>query len=378
MHDGGGDHHALELGAPPPRRPDGGDVPHAAGKDLQVLIRSLSLARSAGLRAPSPWYEVRVSVEFTVGIPTHNRRETVLMALASSLEQTRPPTRVLVVADGCTDGTQEAVRALGDDRVEVLDRPKGFGAGYEHRNEVLELADGGIVAWLADDDLWLPDHLERAGELFDADAAEIVNSMSCLVREDGTLEPFGVHWRAPTYRDRFLGVENRTPSSAVSHRARAALAAGGWPTDLERAGDWDLWRRMVGAGAHSEMVMAPTVLFFSAWEREQSWPRPRRPERRLPGPHARPGGARAAAGGDGVRLLRRRRTRRALRSSKRTNARRCGSASSPRSERSATAWPRNATVWPVSWRPSSPAAWWRMRRPFEPALRMSRRLRGRH
>ena len=195
----------------------------------------------------------------------------MLLALASSLEQTRPPSRVLVVADGCTDGTQEAVRALGDDRVEVLDRPKGLGAGYAHRNEVLELADGGIVAWLADDDLWLPDHLERAGELFDADAAEIVNSMSCLVREDGTLEPFGVHWRAPTYRDRFLGVENRTPSSAVSHQARAALAAGGWPTDLERAGDWDLWRRMVGAGAHSEMVMAPTVLFFSAWEREQSW-----------------------------------------------------------------------------------------------------------
>ena len=41
MHDGGGDHHTLELGAPPPRLPDGGDVPHTAGKDLQVLIRSL-------------------------------------------------------------------------------------------------------------------------------------------------------------------------------------------------------------------------------------------------------------------------------------------------------------------------------------------------
>ena len=87
-------------------------------------------------------------VEFTVGIPTHNRRETVLLALASALEQSRPPARVLVVADGCTDGTQEAVRALGDDRVEVLDRPKGRGAGYAHRNEVLERAGGGTVAWL--------------------------------------------------------------------------------------------------------------------------------------------------------------------------------------------------------------------------------------
>ena len=55
-----------------------------------------------------------MSVEFTVGIPTHNRRETVLLALASALEQTRPPVRVYVVADGCTDGTQEAVHALGE------------------------------------------------------------------------------------------------------------------------------------------------------------------------------------------------------------------------------------------------------------------------
>ena len=127
-----------------------------------------------------------------MAFPPTNRRETVLLALASALEQTRPPTRVFVIADGCADGTQEAVLALGDDRVEVLDRPKGLGAGYAHRNEVLELAAGGVVAWLADDDLWLPDHLERAGELFDADAAGIVNSMACLVREDGELEPFGV------------------------------------------------------------------------------------------------------------------------------------------------------------------------------------------
>ena len=309
-------------------------------------------------------------MEFTVGIPTHNRRETVLLALASALEQTRPPSRVLVVADGCTDGTQEAVRALGDDRVEVLDRPKGLGCRLWHRNEVLELADGGVVAWLADDDLWLPDHLERAGELFDADAAEIVNSMSCLVREDGTLEPFGVHWRAPTYRDRFLGVENRTPSSAVSHRARPALAAGGWPTDLERAGDWDLWRRMVGAGAHSEMVSAPTVLFFSAWEPRAELARPRRPERRLPRPPAQSGGARAVASGDGARLLHRlprgqHRARRSLRArgGMGPRANRGHSGARPPGRRA-------RPPWPVSWRPSNPAAWWRMRRPFEPALRM--------
>lgn len=310
-----------------------------------------------------------MSAEFIVGIPTHNRRETVLLALASALEQTRPPTRVFVVADGCADGTQDAVRALGDDRVEVLDRPKGFGCGYAHRNEVLERAGEGIVAWLGDDDLWLPDHLERAGELFDANAAGIVNSMACFVHEDGTLTPFGVHWRAPTYRDRFLGTENRTPSSAVSHQARAALAAGGWPTDLERAGDWDLWQRMVRRGVHSEMVITPTVLFFGALGREQSW------RDRV-----------AQNAGFLARLrdpteLARLRGEMALVCSASAHADAAALAEAHKRELA-----RNRELAEVSadrerlaseLEAITSGAWWRMRRPFEPALRMRRRLRRR-
>jgi glycosyltransferase involved in cell wall biosynthesis len=212
-----------------------------------------------------------VAVEFTVGIPTHNRRETVLLAVAAALAQTRPPARICVVADGCTDGTEEALEALGEERVEVLARPKGAGYGYAHRNEVLERAGDGVVAWLGDDDLWLPDHLERAGELFDAGVAGIVNSMACLVPEDGSLQPCGAHWRAPTYSDRFLSVENRTPAGAVSHLAPAAREVGGWSGEIERAGDWDLWKRIVESGVRSEIVLSPTVLFFRGTGRDQDW-----------------------------------------------------------------------------------------------------------
>jgi glycosyltransferase involved in cell wall biosynthesis len=206
----------------------------------------------------------------TVVIPTHNRRETVLLALASALAQTREPEQVLVVADGCTDGSVEAINALGDPRVAVLDLPKGPGRGYESRNQALQRAAGGVVAWLCDDDLYFPDHLERIGEIFDGGVADIVTVPACLVHEDDRFEMTWMDWGVDFYRERFEGNENRTPSSAVSHTGAAAIAVSGW-RELPRAADMDLWQRMLRDGARPLALTSPTVLHFRASGRDQSY-----------------------------------------------------------------------------------------------------------
>jgi glycosyltransferase involved in cell wall biosynthesis len=109
-----------------------------------------------------------VPVAFTVVIPTHNRREQLLMAIDAVSAQRRPPLEVIVVADGCTDGSVEAVRELRDERVQVLDMPEGHLKGWAHRNEALRRARGDAIAYLSDDDRWFPDHLELVGEQFDS------------------------------------------------------------------------------------------------------------------------------------------------------------------------------------------------------------------
>ena len=210
-------------------------------------------------------------VSFTVAIPTHNRRETVLMAVESALMQSRPPVEVLVVADGCTDGTQEAVAALADERPRVLDLPKRPGYGYANRNRALEEARGDVVAWLGDDDLYLPCHLERVGEAFDHQEVAIVQALSCLVYEDSRLEPMGMDWRVPHYRRLLFAGYNRTPMSGVAHRPTPALEAGGWRDQSEPGGDLQLWRRLLEAGARSAMLERPTVLHFRATGREQAY-----------------------------------------------------------------------------------------------------------
>ncbi|MFP5363506.1 MAG: glycosyltransferase family 2 protein [Thermoleophilia bacterium] len=217
-----------------------------------------------------------MSVTFTVIIPTHDRRDTVVLAVRSALAQTRPPDEVIVIADGCSDGTEKAVGAIAHPAVELLSLPKAPGYGYGYRTTAMRRARGTVVAWLCDDDLWLPDHLERLGELFDAGAADIVQATPAIVRPDGSLDGAGGDWSVAHFRARLLaerdpGWPGWTPSSCVSHVRALALDAGGWNPDLPRAGDRDLWQRMLRAGARPALVAAPTVLSFQATGRRQPW-----------------------------------------------------------------------------------------------------------
>jgi glycosyltransferase involved in cell wall biosynthesis len=212
-----------------------------------------------------------MSVRIAAAISTHNRRQTALLALQSALAQTHLAEQVFVVCDGCDDGTQEAARAVGDPRVVVLDKPKAPGAGWLNRNDVLEQAGTDVIAWLADDDLWLPDHLERLVPLYEAGVAELVQSTCVLVEADNSMHGHGLDWSVARFRRGALETgRHETPSSAMSHTIELGRRAGGWRT-VDQFGDKVFWHRMLRAGARTSMLTEPTVLFFRAWERHQPY-----------------------------------------------------------------------------------------------------------
>lgn len=212
-----------------------------------------------------------MGVKFTIALPTHDRRETVLMAVRSVLAQSRPAHQVIVLCDGCTDGTAEAVRALGDPRVEALELPKGPGHAYDNRNRALERAETEAILWLSDDDLLLPDHLERIGELWDSDRYDVVQNPATLIHPDDRLEWMGADWSVPAQRAAFER-DNTNPMSSVSVRTELARSIGGWDGAVARAGDWDLWRRLLAAGARTAATSEPTHLHFRAAGRRHAWP----------------------------------------------------------------------------------------------------------
>lgn len=216
-------------------------------------------------------YRGPVASGFTIAIPTHNRRETVLLAVRSALMQTRPPEQVIVLCDGCTDGTAEAISGLGDARVEAVELPKLPGYGYAHRNRSLELARGEAIMWLGDDDLLLPDHLERVGEYWDAGVVDVVQTPAVVVWGDDSLTWVGLDWSVPGHASTLLD-RNTSVMSSVLVSVERARAAGGWDASAPRFGDWDLWKRLLAAGARTAMTQEPTVLHFRATGRDQPWP----------------------------------------------------------------------------------------------------------
>lgn len=95
----------------------------------------------------------------TAVIPTVGRPAHVVAAARSALAQTLREIEVVVVLDGPDAATATAVGEIGDGRLRVVELPARTGPGGA-RNAGVHAARGEWVAFLDDDDLWMPRKLE--------------------------------------------------------------------------------------------------------------------------------------------------------------------------------------------------------------------------
>src|SRR5262245_44210290 len=96
----------------------------------------------------------------SVIMASYNRSNILHYAVESVRWQTRVDWELLVVDDAGTDDTGDVVAAFQDARISFIRLPANVGEQSGPNNEGLRRARGRYIAFLNQDDLWLPDHLD--------------------------------------------------------------------------------------------------------------------------------------------------------------------------------------------------------------------------
>lgn len=184
--------------------------------------------------------------QVSVIIPTYQRRDLVVCAVRSALEQTVRDVEVLVIDDGSDDGTREALTGL-DPRLRYHWQPnRGVAAA---RNVGVRAARAPILAFLDSDNLWLPDHLEVAVAALERHPAAVLVCTSPGKLLGGRERPEDaalVDLLGALLLGASLGYV-----SATAVRRDALLEAGGFDEELPVGEDVDLWRRLAVLGPFS-------------------------------------------------------------------------------------------------------------------------------
>jgi glycosyltransferase involved in cell wall biosynthesis len=121
----------------------------------------------------------------SIVIPTLHRPQLVLRAIASVLTQTHRELELIVVIDGPDAQTVAAVRSVSDPRLRLLVNSKSMTAAGA-RNIGAEIARGDWIAFLDDDDEWLPTKLELQIKLASVSGAGLVSCLSRVVTPNAT------------------------------------------------------------------------------------------------------------------------------------------------------------------------------------------------
>ena len=187
-----------------------------------------------------------MTASISVIVPTWNRAQLLRRTLASVLAQTVAPLEVLVADDGSTDDTAAVLREFGG-RVTHLPLPHR-GAPAVGRNAALARARGEWIAFVDDDDLWLPEKLERQLTLVAPDVGLVCCNAELMGEDDA---PLGrcLHEAHPLAKEpdplRALIGGNYVVCSSVLARTALLRATGGFGEEAAVRGieDYDLWLR---------------------------------------------------------------------------------------------------------------------------------------
>ncbi|UNC93581.1 glycosyltransferase family 2 protein [Candidatus Contubernalis alkaliaceticus] len=180
-------------------------------------------------------------------IPTRNRAQLLKTSLKSVQAQTYKNYEVLVVDDCSTDGTLDVVKNYQKQGMDIVYvkhlSPRG---GAAARNTAIKRSSGSMTAFLDDDDLWLPEKLEKQVKLLTdsrSETAAVYTGLRFCGESDNIIKDVLPEIRGNIF-ERLLEKNYIGTLSSVLLRKEALFEVGGFDESLPSKQDLDLYLRI--------------------------------------------------------------------------------------------------------------------------------------
>jgi glycosyltransferase involved in cell wall biosynthesis len=178
--------------------------------------------------------------KISIIIPTHDRAEFLRLAITSVLNQTFQDFEILIIDDASKDHTQEVITDFNDTRIRVIYNQVSKGAAGS-RNIGIMNSNSEYVAFLDDDDEWLPEKLKLQTCLLDNSPSEVGGVCTgCFTVEKVSGRVLSID--NPEINSLYKG--NFITTSSVLLKRECFEQCGLFDENMPTSSDYDMWIRI--------------------------------------------------------------------------------------------------------------------------------------
>jgi glycosyltransferase involved in cell wall biosynthesis len=194
----------------------------------------------------------------SVVVTYYNREQFIDEALQSVFEQTLQPDEILLVNDGSDEASRRYLDKY-EGRVAIIDLPRNSGLSTA-RNEGCRRAKGEFIAFLDDDDIWLPEKLAAQRRHFEEHPeVAALQSGVILFFQDGREELAAMDKPSPLELWQALNQFRTVMPQTLMIRAEVFQALGGFDPAFRCNEEWDFQVRLVSAGYRLDAMRTALV-----------------------------------------------------------------------------------------------------------------------
>lgn len=200
------------------------------------------------------------SISISAIVPHYNRSGLVRKALESIHNQTVKPTEIILVDDNSQPEHRAELQNL-QSLATLITTPRNLGLAGT-RNYGAQQAAGEWLAFLDDDDLWVPDKLERQLRyLQEHPTVEALGGGLTMVTPDG----HQAYWGKKPTRQLTLGhalCYTASMAQALIIRRDVFLGLGGFNPQLRYLEDYEFGIRLLASGHITHFLAEPLFIYY--------------------------------------------------------------------------------------------------------------------